>query len=75
MAIHNWDPNVVIFANAMGQSHVDPHRFPQCSNPFRGEWGSLVQIFREREGVKRPAGSKPVWWWLCVLKLRGLQPP
>lgn len=37
MAIHNWDPNVVIFANAMGQSHVDPHRFPQCSNPFRGE--------------------------------------
>lgn len=37
MAIHNWDPNVVIFANAMGQSHVDPNRFPQCSNPFRGE--------------------------------------
>jgi hypothetical protein len=37
MAIHNWDPNTTIFANAMGQSHVDPHRFPQCSNPFRGE--------------------------------------
>jgi hypothetical protein len=37
MAIHNWDSEVPIFANAMGQSHVDPHRFPQCSKPFRGE--------------------------------------
>jgi len=37
MAIHNWDPDVPVFANAMGQSHVDPNRFPTCSKPFRGE--------------------------------------
>lgn len=42
MAIHNWDSEVPIFANAMGQSHVDPHRFPQCSKPFRGECVCVV---------------------------------
>lgn len=37
MAIHNWDPDVPVFANAMGQSEIDPNRFPTCSKPFRGE--------------------------------------
>lgn len=43
MAIHNWDPDVPVFANAMGQSHVDSNRFPTCSKPFRGKSGSAAR--------------------------------
>jgi hypothetical protein len=37
-AIHSWDPDVPVLANAMGQSYVDPIKFPTCTKFFKGEY-------------------------------------
>lgn len=35
-AIHSSDPDVPVLANAMGQSYVDPVKFPTCTKFFKG---------------------------------------